>query len=550
MAKLTSRSQLIVGTNITIDEALKTFTLVASADGSTTNGLIAKDGVLLQAIYSKFVELWATATYQDSPFPMYAIDNLSGQFQFGTDGATFSGWKPATDATRQMMRDGGWSEYALSGTLARQYAGMVGLGVVSAGSQLYYQRVSSDAPTNFTFTDQCNEGIQVYGDLAADATTTTFDKRAYFKGFVREYQKKYKDSVLSDTGKTATGANLVNLLLSNETDLDIMVADASITASPYSEINVKYFSGNFQKDIDLSGTQRNFGIVVDVGTHSATDGVTNGTALITTAAAGVVGATYVGGTVTVHEGAGKGIYTISGTPTTTNIATTTVIAGTATAISFTLQRAVPVVATLQQIYTKIQYQLRQNSNINGLASAGAVTGKTASILLNFVGSALKSGFFAPTNPNGGGSGVTIQGYSTTDVNSFTSHDNTAATRDYPYSAAGTISFNTPLVGAGSSYRLMFTTPPGASNDYGESGAITVNNAAGTPITGTISAGSIAFDYDYDGNTQGGFAGATDRAVTLVGVRPASGKFVVATGTLSRSKAISLSLVAEADRVFL
>lgn len=544
MAKITTRSGLVVGTELTIDETLKTFTL------NVAGNMIAKDGVTLQALYSKFVELWATSTYQDSPFPMYAIDALSGQFQFGTDGATFSGWKPANDATRQMLRDGGWSEYASSGVLARQYAGMVGLGVVSAGSQLYYQRVSTDAPTNFTFTDQCNEGIQVYGDIAADSTTTTFDKRAYFKGFVREYQKKYKDSVLSDTGKTSTGANLVNLLLSNETDLDITIADASIGTSPYSEINVKYFATNFQKDIDLTGTQRNFGIVVDVGTHSAVDGVTNGTALITTAAAGITGANYTGGTVTVHEGAGKGVYTISGTPTATNIVTTTVIPGTATGISFTLQRAVPVVASLQQIYTKIQYQLRQSGNINGLASAGAVTGKTASILLNFVGPSLKAGFFAPTNPNGGGSGVTIQGYSATDVNSFTSYDNSAATRDYPYSAAGTITFNAPLVGAGSSYRLMFTAPPGAGNDYGEAGAITVNNASGTPITGTISASSINFDYDYDGNVQGGFTGGTDRAVTLVGVRPASGKYVVATGTLSRSKAISLSLVAEQDRVYL
>jgi hypothetical protein len=112
-----------------------------------------------------------------------------------------------------------------------------------------------------------------------------------------------------------------------------------------------------------------------------------------------------------------------------------------------------------------------------------------------------------------------------------------------------MSFNSVLVGAGSSYRLMFTTPPGASNDYGEAGAITVNNAAGSPITGTISIGTIDFDYDYDGNVQGGFTGGTDRAVTLIGIKPGTGKFAVATGTLSRSKGISLSLVAETDRVY-
>jgi hypothetical protein len=105
------------------------------------------------------------------------------------------------------------------------------------------------------------------------------------------------------------------------------------------------------------------------------------------------------------------------------------------------------------------------------------------------------------------------------------------------------------VGAGSSYRLMFSAPPGAGNDYGEAGAITVNDASGTPITGTISASSIPFTYDYDGNVQGGATAGTDRAVTLIGIKPGTGKFVVATGTLTRSKNISLSLVAEVDRVY-
>ena len=114
MPKLTTRAQINVGTELTVDEPGRTFTL------NVAGGLIAKDGVTLQALYSKFVDLWNTSTYQDSPFPMYTIDALSGQFQFGTDGATFSGWKPANDATRQMLRDGGWSEFSNAGALNRQ----------------------------------------------------------------------------------------------------------------------------------------------------------------------------------------------------------------------------------------------------------------------------------------------------------------------------------------------------------------------------------------------------------------------------------------------
>lgn len=452
MAKITTRASLNVGTELTIDESAKTFTL------NVAGNLVAKDGVTLQALYSKFVELWATATYQDSPFPMYAIDALSGQFQFGTDGSTYSGWKPANDATRQMLRDGGWSEYTAGGVLARQYVGIVGLGTVSSGAQLYYQRASSDAPTNFTFTDQCNEGIQVYGDSAADVSTTTFDKRSYFKAFVREYGKKYKDSVLGDTGKTGTGAYLVNVLLSNEDDLKIQANDAAMSSAPYNGITVTYYGADQTRTIGGSGYP--FRVII----------------------------------------AGNG-------------------------------------ATLEQIYTKVQYLLRQNSDID--SGAGTVTGKTAASLLAFVGDTLVTS-----------QGVYIDNILPADSNRIEFYDQNNVKRTNPYSAAGTINFNSFLVGAGSYYRLFFTTLPGANNDYGESGAVTVLKADGvTPITGTISSGSISFDFDYDGNNQGGRTPGTDAAVTLVAGRPGSAKPVVATGTLSRSKGISISAVAEQDRAY-
>lgn len=453
MAKITSRTGLVVGTELTIDETAKTFTL------NVAGNLVAKDGVTLQALYSKFVELWSTATYQDSPFPMYAIDALSGQFQFGTDGSTYSGWKPANDTTRQMLRDGGWSEYNASGTLGRQYVGIVGLGAVSAGSQLYYQKVSGGTASNFTFTDQCNEGIQVYGDAIADATTTTFDSRTYFKSYVREYSKKYKDSVLADTGKTATGAYLVNMLLSNEDDLKIQANDAAMTNAPYTGVTVAYYT--VAQTRSIGGTSRNFKIIIN----------------------------------------GNG-------------------------------------ATLEQIYTKVQYLLRQSTDINVGGTAGSKIGKIQSALLSFVGDTLVTS-----------QSVYIDNILAADSNRIEFYDDSNTLRTNPYTASGSMKFNAPLIGAGSAYRLMFTSPPGAGNDFGEAGAITVNNAAGTPIAGVISSGDISFDYDYDGNVQGGFTAATDRAVTLIGIKPGSGKYVAATGTLTRSKTISLSLVAEQDRVY-
>lgn len=449
MAKITSRSQLNVGTELVINEPARTIQLVAAGN------LVAKDGVTLQAVYSKLVDLWATATYQDSPVPMYALDALSGQFQIGTDGSTYSGWTWADDATRNMLRDGGWTEFSATGDVNRVYAGFIGLGSISAGSQPYYHLAPTDAPINFPFTDQFNVGVQVMGDL----TNGNFDKRTYAKTFCREYGKKYKSSVLAETGATGTGANKQNFLIANEDDLKIQADDGAMTSAPYNGITVAYYTANQTRTI--AGVSRNFKIIID----------------------------------------GNG-------------------------------------ATLEQIYTKVQYLLRQETDINTGGTAGPKIGKIQDDLLAFVGDTLETS-----------TSVYIDNILTADSNRIKFKDDSGVFRENLYTAAGTITFNTPLIGAGSSYRLFFTSPPGAGNDYGEAGAITVNDATGTPITGTISGPSVSFTYDYDGNVQGGFTGGTDRPVTLIGIRPGGGKFVASTGLLTRSKTISLSLVAEVDRVY-
>jgi len=457
MAKISSKSGLVVGTNLVIDEPAKTIQFLEAG------GLVFKDGVTWQALYSKLVDLWATATYQDSEFPAYAIDALSGQFQIGTDGATFSGWSFADTATRDALRDGGWSEYSDAGVLLQQFSGFVGLGAVNLGAQPYYHLAETDAPSNFPFDDQFNAGIKVFGD----ATHGNFDKRTYAKTFCREYGKKFKSSVLADTGATGTGANKQNFLISNEDDLKLLAllgaveatADTAMSGAPYDGITVAYFSANQTRVIN--SVSCNFKIIID----------------------------------------GNG-------------------------------------ATLEQIYAKVQYMLRQGTDINTGGTAGSKVGKIQSDLLAFVGDTLVTS-----------RSVFIDDIQTADSNRVEFYDDGNTKRTNPYTAAGAMTFNSVLVGAGSSYRLMYSAPTGAGNDYGEAGAVTVNNAAGTPITGTISTDSIGFDYDYDGNIQAGFAPGTDRPVTLIGIKPGTGKFAAATGTLTRSKGISLSLVAETDRVY-
>lgn len=538
MAMITDPDLMAVGTEITLDTSAKTFTLVEAGD------LVAKDGVDANALWSFFVDIWATATYQPYPFPMNKIDNRSGQYIFGRDpGGNYNGWKPADDTTRQMIRNGGWREYSAAGVLNREYFCAVLQGSAPSGCQAYYLRKSvgsGGTPINYTFTDLPNEAVQVFGD----ASNGNFDDRAYFKSFIREYNYTYDDATLTDISETATGPYKLPFGMSSAAETKITAADGAMSGSPYSKILVRYFSGAFTKAVE-SATGRNFGIVIDVGTHSGIDGSmsTSGNTL-TSAAAGITGADFTGGTIKVHEGTNKGTYTISGTPTGSVVTITGTFAATESNSSFTLYPATSLGASLSQIYTKIQYLLRQNSDID--TTGGTVTGKTADLLLNFVGDSLKCGLYAPTNPNGGGSGVIVEGIQDADLNSIVFYDNGATSREYPYASAGTFSFNSPLTSGGTGYyKLYYETTPGG-DDFGEAAAVVVNDKDGNPIQGTISGASISFSFDYTNNTQGGYSGSTDRDVILVWGNPNSAKPGISTGTITQSKAISIAAVAEVD----
>ncbi|UOF78874.1 structural protein [Caudoviricetes sp.] len=444
--------------NIWLDTTAKTFTLAAFGV------LVAKDGVTGNAIWAKFVDLWTTASYQPFPFPMNVLDARSGQYIFGQDpGGSFNGWKPANDATRQMVRDAGWSEYSAAGVLNRQYVGIVALASgFPAGGQFYYQRASGGSAANFTFTDAPNEGIQVFGD----ASNGNFDTRTYFKLFCREADYTYDDAILSDVGESSTGAFKIALPISVGSDLKITDNDATVASSaPYTSIDVEYFAVDQNKTI--GGGSYPFRVIID---------------------------------------------------------------------------NVTAAATLEEIYTKIQYLLRQAGDID--SGAGTVTGKTANALCYFVGDTLYTT-----------QGVFIDGVIPADLNRIVFLDQNSVERTYPFASAGALNFSSNLVtGAAGYFRMYFTNDDAGNNagaDYGTSSAITVNDKDGNPIQGTISGAQIAFTYDYDGNVQRGAASAGDDApITIVAGNAGYAKPVVATGTISRSKGISITLTAETDRAYI
>ena len=186
--------------------------------------------------------------------------------------------------------------------------------------------------------------------------------------------------------------------------------------------------------------------------------------------------------------------------------------------------------TAEQIYEFVQYSLRLASDID--AGAGSQIGSLADSLMGFAGEALTTT-----------TGVYIDDFQTNDTNRISFTDTGGTVRAFPFVAAGTISFNSNLVSDSSAiYRMFFTS------GFGTGSALLVDDNSSADISGNIGGSStISFDFDYDGNTQGGRTAGTDASVTVVAIGLDTAQYVSATATITRATGQNISLVAPLER---
>lgn len=444
MAIITDPDNLNQGTEVIINTATKTIQLVV--DGNLTT-----DGVTGQCLYSFLKEEWKNDdTLFKFPFPMTSITNE--QFEFNYD------WMPADATTRTLIRTAGWAEISTAGVSKRIYAGIISLGSIGTTDQPYFQQVDGGSAVNTTFTGAVNEAAQIYGDV----DNGNFDRRSYFKLFVREQGKKYASAQLTDIGVSTMTSIVYRFPLANSDDLKISHNDSTISSdAPYTGIDVTYYASNQTRSI--GGVDYNFNIIIDGNNASA-----------------------------------------------------------------------------ESIYEKIQYLLRQDTDID--AGTGSIIGKTASDLLTFTGDTLATS-----------TGVYIDNFDPTDTNRLEFYDVTGTLRTFPYVATITLNFNDNLQSDSNAvYRVFFTNDDAGLNlgyDYGTSNAIVVQDASSSNMSGSISGNSsISLAYDYDGNIQRGAASAgTDAPVTVVAIGLSTGQYVKSTGTITKSTANTVSLVAALER---
>lgn len=512
-------------------------------------GNLSTDGVTIKALYSFLKEQWRNDPLVKNlaafPFPMVPITDESFEF--------VDGWDLANDTARYLIRTGGWTVRNVAGNVTQKWAGIIGLGSIESNDQLYYQQVAGLVGSNVQLTGQVNQAVQIFRDDDGDGITnegSDFDRRTLFKLYTREFAQTYDDSNLADIGVTTLDSIAYRFPIGTGTDLKITHADSVVSSSsPYTGIHIKYFTGSYRRDVDTTNSPRSFGIVIDVGTSSGPDGFnSSGTGVFSSSLGFTSASLYTTGTLTVHTGPNKGTYNIVGTPGNNGLNVTPNFPASNTGQSFTLQRSSPLNATVEQIYEKVQWALRRSANIN--AATGVITGSVADLLLGFVGDTLQAGVANPTNPlSASNGGVIIEGFAATDTNRITFRDNGGTDRTFPFVASITFQFGPNLVAdPDAKYWVYFTESPGDGNNFGETGAIIVNDNNGLGMSGTIGGNaSISKTYNFDSNTQGGRTPGTVASITAVAIGLQTAQYMRVSGSIERSTTNTLSLATSLER---
>jgi hypothetical protein len=385
MALITDPDLLNQGTEVIITPGTLTVQLLEA-------GNLSEDGATLKAIYSFLKEEWrGDPSLIRYDFPMTPITDE--QMQIGVSSRN-NGWNWADATTRELIRTGGWQEVNNVGTVTAEYVGVISLGTLNTGTQVYYQQVDGGSTTDFVLEGVVNQAIQVYN------STGPVDTRSYLKLFAREQGDTYASSQLSDIGVTTMTYQVYRFPLATGDDIKITTADVDIDANsdgtadiaPYDGMSITFHSSPQSRLIGT--TSYNFGVIINGN---------NGTA--------------------------------------------------------------------EQIYEFVQWSLRQNVDID--ADSSSLIGRIAPELLRFVGDTLETLFVE--NPDGGGGGVFIDNFQTTDINRLVFRDNTNTTRTFPFTANLTLNFSTTLQNdVDAIYRVFFTNDEAgddAGNDFGTAGAI-------------------------------------------------------------------------------
>lgn len=230
----------------------------------TRVGALSTDGITLKAVYSKLKDVWLASSeaikYQ---FPMVPITDESYELKYDWD---FDKTGSGSDYTPNLIRTGGWARYNTAGAKLEEWAGVITLGSIQAGGQVYYiQDAAATAGVNFNLTGAANQAVQTYSDPNGDGSTADgYDKRAYLKLFIREQGNLYAAAQLSDIGVSGNMANQVyRFPLADSDDSKVTIADGTVDAYG---VTITWYGVAQARTVN--GTSRNFHVIINGNNHT------------------------------------------------------------------------------------------------------------------------------------------------------------------------------------------------------------------------------------------------------------------------------------------
>ncbi len=537
MALITDPDLLTQGTEVVITPGTLLIQLLEA-------GNLNEDGVTLKAIYSFLKEEWrADPSLIRYDFPMTPITDE--QMQIGVSSRN-NGWNWADTTTRQLIRTGGWQEVNNVGTVTAEYVGVISLGTLNTGTQVYYQQVDAGSTTNFVLEGVVNQAIQVYN------STGPVDTRSYLKLFAREQGDTYASSQLSDIGVTTMTYQVYRFPLATGDDIKITTLDVGIDSdsngvadvAPYDGMSITFYDTPQSRTIGTSNY--NFGVIIDGNSGTAeeiyefvqwslrqtTDIDADSDSLIGRIAPELL--RFVGDTletlfVTNPDTGGGGVFIDNFQTADINRLVFRDNTNTVRTFPFTSTLTVNFSNTLQVDSSAIYRVFFTNDDIgdnlgNDFGTSGATIPRTN--LDYSTVSRLRDNNFATITAS------TVHGFVSGDVVEV-------------FGISGDTDYNGVHV-VTSATTTSFTYPNTAANEAltPDTGAL-VYRAMGGLVGGNA---SIQFGYDYDTNDQRGAASAGEIApITVVAIGLANAQYVLATGTIDRTNANIVTLTAPTER---
>jgi hypothetical protein len=527
-----------------INTALKTIKLVQTGDLST-------DGVTLKCLYSFLKEEWKddpnTKGLAAFPFPMVPITDESFEF--------VEGWDFDATASEELIRTAGWKVRNTAGNLIKSFSGVIILGNPEADDQLYYDLGDLDptGATNFALTGAINQAIQIIDDPNGDGNFVDgFTRADGLTIYLREQSQLYDSVNNTAIGVTTLDSIAYRFPLNTGADLNIDTVDTDINSggsgapdtAPYNGMSITYENTTVTRS-GFSQADGDFGITVNANNNTLVD-TYNFVQYMLRQTIDINA-----DTPSVVDGnlADELMYWVGPT-------------------LYTQRATNPDIGGLVGVFINNI----ASSDINNVimvddADAEKSYPFTATLTLNF----------NPNLQNDTGPSKYWVYYTTTPVVGRTGTDGniTSATTTFTSASASFVANDVDALiridGAGAAAADLYTRIVSITNgttvevettagttvsggnweiyggDWGERGALLVEDTTPVDMTGNVAGASVALSYDYDGNNQANKGVAVDKPITVVAIGLDIGQYVRATGTIERSASNSVTLVAPLER---